>query len=54
MNIIIYGADYTEETEKVVVSIVVSKSDDGIYQISGTWFNSPKLRDTADERFSRN
>ncbi len=42
----IYEADYTEETEKVKVSIAVSESEEEKYQVSGTWFDSPKLRET--------
>ncbi len=47
--VVIYGADYTEEPEDVIVTGVVSVTDDGVYQISGTWFDSPKLRETENE-----
>ncbi len=46
INVVIYEADYTKETEKVKVSIAVSEPEEGKYQISGTWFDSPKLRET--------
>ena len=46
INVVIYEADYTEETEKVKISIAVSESEEGKYQVSGTWFDSPKLRET--------
>jgi len=46
INVVIYEADYTEETEKVKVSIAVSESEEEKYQVSGTWFDSPKLRET--------
>jgi hypothetical protein len=47
--VIIYNADYTDEPENVFVKAVVSVTDEGIYQISGTWFDSPKIRETAYE-----
>lgn len=46
VNIVAYTADYTEETEDVIITIVVSKSNKDTYEISGTLFNSPKLRET--------
>ncbi len=46
VNVVIYTADYTEETENVIVTIVVSASDEGIYKIAGIWFDSPSLRET--------
>lgn len=42
---VIYKTDYTMETGKVVVTMVISKSDEGIYKISGSWFDSPKIRE---------
>jgi len=45
MDVVVYQADYTDEDEKVKVTIVVSKSADGGYKISGSWFDSPKLRE---------
>jgi len=47
--VVIYEAGYTEEPEDVIVTGVVSVTDDGVYQISGTWFDSPKLRETENE-----
>jgi len=49
MNVVIYTADYTEEPENVVVTVLVSVSDEGIYRIAGFWFDSPKLRETDYE-----
>ena len=45
---VIYTTDYTEETEKVLVTIVVSSPDEGIYQVAGLWFDSPKLREVGN------
>ena len=45
MILVIYKTDYTIETEKVLVSMVISKSDEGIYKISGSWFDSPRIRE---------
>jgi len=47
--VVIYETDYTDEPEDVIVKAVVSVTDDGVYQISGTWFDSPKLRETENE-----
>jgi len=47
--VVIYEAGYTEEPEDVIVTGVVSVTDDGVYQISGTWYDSPKLRETENE-----
>jgi len=46
MIVVVYGADYTEETKKVTVTIVISEPVEGNYKISGSWFDSPKLRET--------
>ena len=47
--VVIYNSDYTNEPENVIVKAVISVTDDGVYQISGTWFDSPKLRETEYE-----
>jgi len=49
MILVIYETDYTIETGKVMVGMVISKSDKGIYKISGSWFDSPKLREAEYE-----
>lgn len=41
--LIAYNARYSGETEDVVVTISLQKTGDKI-EISGSWFNSPKLR----------
>ena len=46
MIVIIYGADYTEESNKVTVTIGISEPDEGNYKISSSWFDSPILRET--------
>ncbi|MDD5622618.1 MAG: hypothetical protein PHQ09_05640 [Actinomycetota bacterium] len=43
--LVIYRAGYTLEKEGVVVTTVISKSSEGTYKISGSWFDSPKLRE---------
>ena len=45
LYVVIFEADYTKETEKVAVVVVVSVTDEGICQIAGLWFDSPKLRE---------
>ncbi len=45
MDVVVYQADYTEEDEKVRVTIVISKNTDGDYKISGSWFDSPGIRE---------
>ena len=40
---VIYNAEYTEEPAGVEVKIVISKVNNEM-KISGSWFNSPKLR----------
>ncbi|MEA2015471.1 MAG: DUF3887 domain-containing protein [Actinomycetota bacterium] len=45
MDVIVYQTDYTGEDEKVKVTIVISKNENGDYKISGSWFDSPKLRE---------
>lgn len=45
MYVIVYGADYTEETEEVTVTVSISEFEDGNYKISGSWFNSAGLRE---------
>jgi len=47
MDIVVYLADYTGESEKVRVKIVVSKNADGDYKISGSWFDSPAIRENV-------
>jgi hypothetical protein len=47
MDIVVYLADYTKESEKVRVTIVISKNADGDYRISGSWFDSPGIREKA-------
>jgi hypothetical protein len=47
--VVIYDTDYTNETGNVIVKAVISVTDEGIYQISGTWFDSPKLREAEYE-----
>jgi hypothetical protein len=47
--VVIYNANYTDEPENVIVKAVISAKGEGIYQISGTWFDSPKLRETGYE-----
>jgi hypothetical protein len=49
MILVIYETYYTIETGKVMVGMVISKSDEGISKISGSWFDSPKLRETEYE-----
>jgi len=41
--VITYNAKYTGESEDVVVTISLQKTNDKI-EIAGSWFNSPKLR----------
>ncbi len=41
--IITYNARYTGESEDVIVTISLQKTSEKI-EISGSWFNSPKLR----------
>jgi len=41
---VIYNAEYTEEPAGVEVKIVISKVNNEM-KISGSWFNSPKLRE---------
>jgi len=43
--LVVYRAEYTLEEEGVTVTTVISKSSEGIYKISGSWFDSPKLRE---------
>lgn len=43
--LVVYRAEYTLEEEGVTVTTVISKSGEGIYKISGSWFDSPKLRE---------
>ncbi|MFA5014900.1 MAG: hypothetical protein WC549_05105 [Actinomycetota bacterium] len=43
--LVVYRAGYTLEKEGVVVTTVISKSSEGTYKISGSWFDSPKLRE---------
>jgi hypothetical protein len=45
MIVIVYKADYTVETEGVVVTMVVSEPTEGVYKISGSWFDSPRMRE---------
>jgi len=40
---VIYDTEYTEEPEGVIFTLVLQKVD-GQIKISGSWFNSPKLR----------
>lgn len=47
--VVIYNAGYTNETENVMVTAVLSETSEGIYKISGTWFDSPKLREAEYE-----
>jgi hypothetical protein len=47
--VVIYNTDYTNETENVMVKVVLSEAAEGIYKISGTWFDSPKLREVEYE-----
>lgn len=47
--VVIYNANYTNEPGNVIVKAVISAESEGIYQISGTWFDSPKLRETVYE-----
>ncbi len=47
MIVIIYGADYTGEANKVTVTMVISEPDEGNYKISGSWFDSPILRESS-------
>ena len=47
MNVLIYTADYTEETGNVVVTIVVSLTDEGVYRVATFLIDSPKLRETT-------
>jgi hypothetical protein len=44
-SIIIYEADYTGEDGKVTVTIVLSQTGDRDYRISGSWFDSPNIRE---------
>jgi PBP1b-binding outer membrane lipoprotein LpoB len=44
-NIIVYEANYTGESEKMIVTMVISEIGDGSFKISGSWFNSPELRE---------
>ena len=43
--LVVYRAEYTLEEEGVTVTTVISKAGEGIYKISGSWFDSPKLRE---------
>jgi hypothetical protein len=43
--LVFYRAEYTLEEEGVTVTTVISKSGEGIYKISGSWFDSPRLRE---------
>jgi len=47
--LVVYRAEYTLEEEGVTVTTVISKSGEGIYKISGSWFDSPRLREVAYE-----
>ncbi len=47
--LVVYRAGYTLEEAGVVVTTVISKSIEGTYKISGSWFDSPKLRETGYE-----
>jgi len=47
MSVIVYETDYTNESGKVTVSIVLSETADEGYEISGSWFNSPKIRENS-------
>jgi hypothetical protein len=47
--VVIYSTDYTNETENVIVQVVISETNEGVYLISGTWFDSPKLREAEYE-----
>ena len=40
---VIYDTEYTEEPEGVIFTLVLQKVE-GQIKISGSWFNSPKLR----------
>jgi hypothetical protein len=40
---VIYNTEYTDEPEGVIFTLVLQKID-GQIKISGSWFNSPKLR----------
>jgi hypothetical protein len=40
---VIYDTEYTDEPEGVIFTLVLQKVDSQI-KISGSWFNSPKLR----------
>jgi hypothetical protein len=40
---VIYDTEYTDEPEGVIFTLVLQKVD-GQIKISGSWFNSPKLR----------
>ena len=45
MDVIVYRASYTDEEGEVEVKIVITGSRDGTYRVSGSWFDSPKLRE---------
>lgn len=45
MVVIVYRASYTDEEREVEVKIVITGSRNGNYLISGSWFDSPKLRE---------
>ncbi len=49
MDVIVYRAGYTDEEGEVEVKIVITGSRDGIYKVSGSWFDSPKLREVKYE-----
>lgn len=44
-TLVVYRAEYTFEEEGVTVTTVISKTGEGIYKISGSWFDSLKLRE---------
>lgn len=45
MDVIVYRVTYTDEEGEVEVRIVITRDKDGNYFISGSWFDSQKLRE---------
>ncbi len=45
MDVIVYRASYTGEEGEVEFKIVITGSRDGTYRVSGSWFDSPRLRE---------